>query len=80
MGVRSNSIPRSIIALIGGRNEPGIRTYLLYKDGELLVVEAPPSTISQDGDYDQTHDRECWEKEYDYTLEKIVTDRRKMGL
>ncbi|KAF4586279.1 hypothetical protein EYR38_010554 [Pleurotus pulmonarius] len=76
MGVRSNSIPRSIIALIGGRNEPGIRTYLLYKDGELLVVEAPPSTISQDGDYDQMHDRECWEKEYDYTLEKIQTAAR----
>ncbi|KAJ8483491.1 hypothetical protein ONZ45_g14591 [Pleurotus djamor] len=73
MGLQSNSIPRSIIALLGGRNEVGMRTYVLYKDGEILVIEAPPSTISNDRMYDQTNDWEEWDKEYNFTLEKIQT-------
>jgi hypothetical protein len=41
MGSISNPIPSGVVACLGGMNS-NIRSYNLWKDGQMIVIQAPP--------------------------------------
>lgn len=73
MRLRSN-IPWNVVAYVGGTNDKKSRTYALFMNGHLLVIQAsklmPPDFPDTYLDIARSEELD---KEYQYDLEKIVS-------